>query len=118
MRHIPSKKMLRERLWSGQVNREGFDLANATLTVILNLLVAWRDGLVGSREMLEEANDVLKGHGVEHLISRNGRAEAFYVNREDTYSTTVLLDTKRDKVWITSWGAWLEAEEKRGNKFD
>ena len=36
----------------------------------------------------------------------------------DTYSTTLILDTGKDRIWITGWGDWVEAEERNGNKFD
>lgn len=117
-RHIPSKKALTERLWPALVNTVGYDRANAALKVVRNLLVAWRDGLVSSRDMLEEANTLIHGHGVEHLRSRNGNADAYYVNRGETYSVTLLLDTSKDRVWLTSWGAWVEAEERQGNSFE
>ena len=118
MRHIPSKKTLTERLWPALVNNVGFDRANASQKVLHNLLVAWRDGRVGSREMMEEANELLYGHGVEYIRSRNGKVDVYYVNRGDTYSTTLLLDIGQDRVKIGSWGDIVESEERRGNKFD
>jgi len=39
-------------------------------------------------------------------------------NRGDTYSTTILLDIGKDRIWVTSWGDWLETEERQGNRFD
>lgn len=118
MRHIPSTRTLNDRFWVAQVNRYGFDKARSIVTVLRNLFVAWKEGRVSSRDMLEEANQVLKGHGVEHLRSINGKAEAYYVNRGETYALTVLLDTSKDRIELMPWGDWVEKEERRGNKFD
>lgn len=81
------------------------------------LLEDWKNRSIKSAEMMQEANGVLGGHGVEHLESINERAEAYYVNMGDTYNATILLDIGRNRVWATDWGSWLEAEEKRGNRF-
>lgn len=118
MRHIPSQKTLKDVFWKQFVHDYDFDRAKLTLTVLRNLLVAWKDGLAKSREMLEEANQLLHGHGIEHLRSVNGKAEAYYVNMGDTYTSTILLDTQRDKVSATDWGSWVEAEERAGNRFE
>jgi hypothetical protein len=112
MRHIPSKDMLHKRL--SDVMRDNIPGINQ----IRHLLVDWRNGDIKSREMMAEADGLLQGHGVEHLRSRNGKAEAYYVNMGDPYSTTIILDTGKDRVWITGWGDWVEAEERNGNKFD
>jgi len=78
----------------------------------------WKHESISSRDMVTEADGLLDGHGIEHIRSRNGKAEAYYVNMGDTYTTTILLDTSKDRIWITSWGDWLEVEERQGNKFD
>jgi len=111
-RHIPSKETLVKRL--SDVMRDRQEL----IPNLRHLLVEWRDGIMASREMMKEANGILDGHGIEHLRSRNGKAEAYYVNMGDTYSTTLILDTGKDRVWVTGWGDWVEAEERAGNKFD
>ena len=108
MRHIPSKDTLYKRL------PELKDLNN----LLRHLLNDWKHEGIKSRDMMTEANGLLNGHGVEHIRSRNGKAEAYYVNMGDTYQTTILLDIGKDRIWVTSWGDWLETEERQGNKFD
>jgi len=108
MRHIPSKDMLHKRLPELQERNNQ----------LRHLFEDWKHESIKSRDMMTEANGLLDGHGVEHLRSRNGKAEAYYVNRGDTYSTTILLDIGKDRIWVTSWGDWLETEERQGNRFD
>jgi hypothetical protein len=111
MRHIPSKEKL-HKVFGPYRDHIG------DINMLRHLLVEWRDGHMPSRDMMREADGLLQGHGVEHLRSANGRAEAYYVNMGDTYNPTIVLDTMRDRVWATSWGDWLEAEERAGNRFD
>jgi hypothetical protein len=108
MRHIPSK----ERLYKVFPHLQEH---NNQLRYLLN---DWKQESISSRDMMTEANGLLEGHGVEHIRSRNGKAEAYYVNMGDTYTATILLDIGKDRVWATSWGDWLETEERQGNKFD
>jgi hypothetical protein len=42
-----------------------------------------------------------------------GDTVALYVNTGDTYNTTVVYDVERDLFYVTSWGDWLEAYERR-----
>jgi hypothetical protein len=116
-RQIPSKKKLHDLFWRQLVRDYDYDLAKATLGSMRESLTSWRDHRISSRTMLEELDRYLKGHGIEHLESENGRAEAYYVNMGDTYNPTIILDTKRDRVWATDWGSWMEAEERKGNRF-
>lgn len=111
MRQIPSKSMLSQML-SGVMRDRRYLIPN-----LRHLLEDWKHRGINSSEMLDEANGILDGHGVEHIESENGRAEAYYVNMGDTYTPTIILDTKRDRVWATDWGTWMEAEERRGNRF-
>jgi len=108
MRHIPSKDMLHKRLPELQERNNQ----------LRHLFDDWKHESISSRDMVTEADGLLDGHGIEHIRSRNGKAEAYYVNMGDTYTTTILLDTSKDRIWITSWGDWLEVEERQGNKFD
>jgi len=56
-------------------------------------------------------NDVLKGYGVEAIHTNRGVAE--YVNFGDTYALTVLYFQGR--YMVTSWGDFVERQERRGN---
>jgi hypothetical protein len=85
------------------------------------VLVQWRDREIKSREMLEEANQILEGFGVEYIRSEHDDQYdahgAYYVNLGDTYVPTILLDLDRNRVWATTWGDWVEAEERQGKRF-
>jgi hypothetical protein len=85
------------------------------------VLVQWRDREIKSREMLEAADKILEGFGIEYLVSEKddqwGAHGAYYVNLGDTYVPTILLDLDRNRVWATSWGDWVEAEERQGKRF-
>lgn len=124
MRKIPSMKTLEATL-SGVLSK-GHTPVDEALKQLRNVLVAWRDGTLNyrsmihkpSRVMLEAANSILEGHGIEYLESVNGRAHAYYVNMGDTYAPTILLDTSSDSVRVTSWGDWVEAQERKGNRFE
>lgn len=124
MRHIPSEQRLysmlsgvleKARSYPGQV--PGEDSVRFNVKQLRAILVAWRDGKMRSQEMLSSVDRILDGHGVEHLRSVNGRAEAYYVNMGDPYRPTLLLDLGKDRVWTTDWGTWVETEERRGNAF-
>jgi hypothetical protein len=120
MRHIPSEKMLRKvfgdtldktRPWGSQ---EG-------VKQLRQVLVRWRDREIKSREMLKEADRILQGFGIEYIRSARDDVYdahgAYYVNQGDTYVPTILLDLDRNRVWATSWGDWVEAEERQGKRF-
>lgn len=64
-------------------------------------------------EVLEQVNKLMKAHGVEAI---RGEWVSFYfqdivllyVNTGDTYSSTVMYDTERDRFFIGSYGDWVE----------
>ena len=124
-RHIPSKETLVKRL-SGVLEKAhalpgkipGEDSVSYSVKKLRELLVQWRDGEIKSRELLEAADRILDGHGIEYLESRNRKARAYYVNMGDPYISTIILDIGKDRVWAGGWGDWLEVEERAGNKFD
>lgn len=119
MRHIPSEKMLK-RMLSGvlEKTRDGVDLNIKRLRVVL---VQWRNRWIKSQYMLKEANIILEGFGIEYIRSEQDDQYdahgAYYVNMGDTYTPTILLDLDRNRVWATSWGDWVEAEERQGKRF-
>ena len=45
-----------------------------------------------------------------------GEAVAAYVNRGDTYDTTLLLDVRSGRWYVTSWGDWVESYERRNGR--
>jgi len=80
------------------------------------------------RDLFEEtamkhANYVMMAFGVEALRDENAWVDgywqntiALYVNKGDTYDTTLLYDTENNRFLITSWGdfyeSWLYKHQK------
>jgi hypothetical protein len=71
-----------------------------------------------SDEVLVRANEILRGFGVESARCEGCQVNRYYydavllyVNMGDTYSTTLLYDTDRQKFSIGSWGDWIEQHE-------
>jgi hypothetical protein len=65
--------------------------------------------------ILECLNEALETHGVEplgHVDFRDG-PPAEYLNTGDTYTATLLFDHGTDTFKLTSWGDWLEKNEKK-----
>ena len=70
--------------------------------------------ITGSRALgvlMERANNLLDGHGVEYISQ--GEVAAAYVNFGDTYTATLLLDdTATPTFRLTSWGDFIETWER------
>lgn len=112
MRNIPSLKTLRDGF--GRYH----DVTPAKLRELRKALEQWRDRTgVRSFEVLNLADELLDGHGVEQLQSENERAEATYVNMGDTYAATLLYDHAKVSFRVIDWGTYVETEERRGNRF-
>ena len=63
-------------------------------------------------------NSVLGTFGVEAIEGRwvdryHMEIQAVYLNTGDTYATTLLLDHETGNVHLTSWGDWVEANERK-----
>lgn len=64
-------------------------------------------------------NEILGTHGVESIrtsefIDRYWfDCRAAYLNTGDTYNTTILFDTKKDRFYLTSWGDFVESLDGR-----
>lgn len=64
------------------------------------------------------ANALLDGYGVEVINGRwvdhyHQTIQAAYVNNGDTYAPTLLLDHETQRFLLTSWGDWVERNERR-----
>lgn len=83
-------------------------------------LVDWWDRKADTDDVLKTANKILGGHGVEAVRAEGAWDSyyvdivALYVNMGDTYVATLIYDIDKNRWWITSWGDWLEAEERSG----
>ena len=75
-------------------------------------------------EALKIANDIIKGYGVEAINNENGyqvnryyqNIIGLYINKGDTYDTTILYDTEKEVFMILSWGGWYEDWENKNSK--
>jgi len=67
---------------------------------------------------LDFFNDILNGYGVEpirgeYVDKYYMNTNLLYVNRGDTYTPTVIYDTKEEEFFVCSWGDIVEGDEKR-----
>jgi predicted RNase H-like nuclease len=80
-------------------------------------------GMVADLAM-EAINVVLETYGVESLRDANYWDSyycdhvAIYANMGDTYDTTILYDRDNGRFIVTSYGDWIETEERRGRNFN
>lgn len=77
-----------------------------------------KDGETSTDDVLEFANELLGGHGIEAIEPVGAFVDKYYrnvallyVNMGDAYDTTILLDTEAEEFSIGSWEDWLEAVE-------
>jgi hypothetical protein len=73
-------------------------------------------------DIMDEANEILDGHGVE-AVQGDERVSAFwqrtillYVNLGDTYDTTLCYSTEDNEFFVGSWGDFVEAWEAEGDE--
>jgi hypothetical protein len=85
----------------------------------------WAEGLPSSDDVLEEANRLLKGFGVEATQCESCQVDKYYygivllyVNMGETYETTFMYDTEKGRFLIGSWGDWFERHEAQHAKED
>jgi hypothetical protein len=75
------------------------------------------DAGVPYQTLLEEADRVLNGHGVEYIHSHADTMRSqdglSYVNMGDTYDTTLLYDHKTGRFSVGSWGDVVERQPRR-----
>lgn len=70
-------------------------------------------------EAMLRANSVLNGHGVEAIRGDSPyEPAALYVNMGDTYTATILYDRDANTFHVTSYGDWIESQERRGRRFE
>jgi hypothetical protein len=68
---------------------------------------------------LDLANELMGAHGVEairgdyHVDRYYFDTVALYVNTGDSYTGTLLYETDRDRFLVTSWGEWVERNERK-----
>ncbi len=69
-------------------------------------------------EVMDRANEILEGHGVEAMRSEGAYVDAYhgdiiatYVNMGDTYNGTIVHDSADNSFHLTTYGDWLEQWE-------
>jgi hypothetical protein len=82
----------------------------------------YEDAPLTTDDVMERANEILGGFGVESIDCGQCNVDSYYfgivllyVNKGDTYSTTLLYDTEAQKFRIGSWGSWFEDHEVRSH---
>ncbi len=65
--------------------------------------------------IMEALNELLECHGVEALRSENSVffAVVEWLNTGDTYSPTILFKYDTDRFYLTTWGDFMEANERK-----
>jgi len=68
--------------------------------------------------IMEAINELLDTYGVEAIRGRYVDGyyqdiQAVYCNTGDTYDMTILLDHETERFHVTSFGDWVEANERR-----
>jgi hypothetical protein len=75
------------------------------------------DAGVPYQTLLEEADRLLNGNGVEYIQSHADTMRSqdglSYVNKGDTYDTTLLYDHKTGRFSVGSWGDIVERQPRR-----
>lgn len=75
-------------------------------------------GRRGVDAVLDEANRILRTHGVEairgdyHVDNYYFDIVALYLNTGDTYAPTLLYETDRGRFVLTTMGDWVERNER------
>lgn len=84
----------------------------------LDKLVRGASGMREVQDAMEDANDLIQGHGVEGIMGTNDRglqtAVLLYVNMGDTYDGTLCYDVPKKQFFVGDWGSWVE---KYGDKY-
>lgn len=94
-----------------------FDISTADAKKLSALIKSANDPTTVDKA-LNEADKILQGFGVE-AIKDNGRDSYYcdigllYVNKGDTYTTTLVYDTRKKRFIIAAWGDIVEASPKR-----
>lgn len=65
-------------------------------------------------EALRDIDELLRGHGVEYVLTDNKRWAAYYVNMGDTYSPTVMIQTRPRRSILVGrdWGSYVERYDR------
>jgi hypothetical protein len=112
----PSKKTIAVAL--GEVLRHEYGDNITKQVATIKGLMTRANGYLTVDMALDNINAILKGYGTE-AARDNGWNRYYqdigllYVNMGDTYITTVLYDTRKERFYVTSLGNIIESNQKR-----
>jgi len=115
----PSVKAIEEGL-KDVLQKEYSDNSHAIAKAIYLLLTtATTHKLIDNA--LDIINEIIRGYGVESIgdnecYSYYCNIGLLYVNQGDTYTTTVIYDTREEQFIIGSWGDIVESQPDRFNE--
>lgn len=112
---LPSVKTIETRLWDA-MRYDYVDPHRAAIRIRRAMEQA--TGHDSIDRALEAINGILSGYGIEAIEGRGyssyyGHIGLLYVNMGDTYTTTVVYDTRKQQWIVASWGDLVERDEKR-----
>ena len=61
---------------------------------------------------LRYADEKIGTYGVEHCRNNKGWVEFYYCNTGDTYATTLCYRPGSRRVWVGTWGDFVESHER------
>jgi hypothetical protein len=112
----PSKKTIAVALGGALRREHGENITKQVATI--KGLMEHATGPLTVDMALDNINAILKGYGTE-AARDNGWDRYYhdigllYINLGDTYTTTVLYDTRKERFYVTSLGNIIESNQKR-----
>lgn len=74
-------------------------------------------------DLLTQAKSIIEGEGVESITAEDVYVNSYYrdiialyINKGDSYDTTILYDTYMNRVEIVAWASWYEWWETQKKK--
>lgn len=115
---LPSVKTIMDRLSYTLEHEHGIFAKSYAKTI--RAAMAQSKGYTDVDTALETINEILNGYGVEVINDNDfttywGSIGIVYVNMGDTYTTTVLYDTRKGRWYVSDWGTIAKNNEKRFN---
>jgi len=95
------------------------DLTPAAARAFSKEMKAARGGKRAVDDVLAKFDSAINAHGIEaiqgdhHVDGYYHNIVALYVNTGDTYNTTLLYETERECFIVTSWGDWVEKNQRK-----
>lgn len=100
------------------LKHEGHD-AKAEAKRIAKLIAGVRGDPDKADEVLKEVDDLLDAHGIEAIRGDYSvdnyyhDVVALYINMGDSYDATLLYETENEQFLVTSFGDWVERNERK-----